>query len=34
MTSYPKPDKPEPNKDYDRCLIEDEENDHGGCGIG
>ena len=29
----PKPAEPEPNKDYDRYLTEDEESDHGGCGI-
>jgi 4-hydroxy-3-methylbut-2-enyl diphosphate reductase len=29
----PKPDEPEPNKDYDRCLTEDGESDHGGWGI-
>jgi hypothetical protein len=32
-TKFPKPDEPEPNKYYDRCLTEDEESDHGGCGI-
>jgi hypothetical protein len=29
----PKPDEPEPNKDYDRCLTKDEESDHGGCDV-
>ena len=32
-TLFPKPDEPEPNKDYDRCLTKDEESDHGGCDV-